>query len=68
VRQKGSKVNHERLNYNRVCSRSASRSGQYAESDEGDNLGRNSSGSRIAGCISRRIARYATGSRHRIPY
>jgi hypothetical protein len=33
---------------------------QYAESDEGDHFGRNLSGSRIPGCISRRIARYAT--------
>jgi hypothetical protein len=68
VRQKGSKVDQEGWNYNRICSRSASRSGQYAELDEGDRLGRNSSGLRIPGCISRRIARYSTRSRHRIPY
>jgi hypothetical protein len=68
VRQKGSKVDQERWNYSQVCCCSASRSGQYAESDEGDRLGRNSSGPRIPGCISRIIARYATESRHRIPY
>jgi hypothetical protein len=68
VRQKGSKVEQERWNYGLVCSCSASRSGQYAESDQGDRLGRNSSGLRIPGCISRRIVRYATGSRDRIPY
>jgi hypothetical protein len=68
VCQKGSKVDKEGWNYNQVCSHSASRSGQYAESGEGDLLLRNSSGSRIPGCISRRIVRYATGSRHRIPY
>jgi hypothetical protein len=39
VRQKGSKVEQERWNYSQVCSYSASRSGQYAESDEGDRLG-----------------------------
>jgi hypothetical protein len=58
---KGSKVDPEGWNYNRVCSCSASRSGQYDESDEGDHLRRNSSGSRIPECISIRIARYATG-------
>jgi hypothetical protein len=68
VHQKGSKVDQEGWNYSRICSRSASRSGMYAELDEGDHLGRNYSGSRIPGCISRRIGRYATGSRHRIPY
>jgi hypothetical protein len=45
VHQKGSKVDQERWNYNRVCSYSASRSDQYAESDEGDRLVTNSSGS-----------------------
>jgi hypothetical protein len=68
VHQKGSKVDQERWNYSRVCSYSASGLGQYAELDEGDCLKRNSSGSRIPGCISRRIARYATGSRHKITY
>jgi hypothetical protein len=62
VRQKGSKVDQEGWNYSQVCSHSASRSGQYAESDEGDSLGRNSSGSIIPGCISRIIARCATRS------
>jgi hypothetical protein len=56
VHQKGSKVDQEGQNYSRVYSRSASKSGQYAESDEGDRLGRNSSGLRIPECISRRIA------------
>jgi hypothetical protein len=59
---KGRKVDQERWNYNRVCSRSAGRLGQYAESDEGDRFGRNLIGSGILGCISRRIIRYATGS------
>jgi hypothetical protein len=68
VHQKGSKVDQERWNYSRVRSCSASGTGQYAESDEGDRLERNSSGLRISGCIFRRIVRYATGSRHRIPY
>jgi hypothetical protein len=68
VCQKGSKVDHERWNYSRVCSHSAGRLGQYAESDKCDRFRRNLSGSRIPRCISRRIIRYATGSRHRIPY
>jgi hypothetical protein len=67
VCQKGSKIDQARWNYSRVCSCSSSRSGQYAESDEGDHLGRNSSGSRIPRCISRRIVRCATGSIELLP-
>jgi hypothetical protein len=47
VFQKVVQIDQDGWDHSRVCSRNAIRSVQYAKSDEGDNFGRNHSGSGI---------------------